>query len=102
MWRRGILPPNTAVSQAEARFRNPISRTLSPDTEDDPRMPSLSDFLKQLSPDEVVEIVESADLDYFPTALVLELEKRRRARARDARRSHDGPARPLPPPAHLA
>jgi 2,5-furandicarboxylate decarboxylase 1 len=42
-------------------------------------MPSLSDFLKQLSPDEVLEIVEPADLDYLPTALVLELEKRRRA-----------------------
>ena len=27
-------------------------------------MPSLSDYLKQLSPDEVVEIVEPADLDY--------------------------------------
>jgi UbiD family decarboxylase len=42
-------------------------------------MPSLSDFLKQLSPDEVLEIVEPVDLDYFPTALVLELEKRQRA-----------------------
>ena len=42
-------------------------------------MPSLSDFLKQLSPDEVVEIVEPADVDYFSTALVLELEKRGRA-----------------------
>lgn len=54
-------------------------------------MPSLSDFLKQLSPNEIVEIVEPADLDYFPTALVLELEKRRRSRAGDARRSHNGP-----------
>jgi 2,5-furandicarboxylate decarboxylase 1 len=42
-------------------------------------MPSLADFLKQLSPDEVLEIVEPADLDYLPTALVLELEKRQRA-----------------------
>ena len=42
-------------------------------------MPSLSDFLKQLSPDEVLEVVEPVDLDYFPTALVLELEKRQRA-----------------------
>jgi UbiD family decarboxylase len=42
-------------------------------------MPSLSDFLKQLSPDEVLEIVEPVDLDYLPTALVLELEKRQRA-----------------------
>jgi len=42
-------------------------------------MPSLSDFLKQLSPNEVVEIVEPVDLDYLPTALVLELEKRQRA-----------------------
>ena len=42
-------------------------------------MPSLADFLKQLDPNEVLEIVEPTDLDYFPTALVLEMEKRQRA-----------------------
>lgn len=42
-------------------------------------MPSLADFLKQLDPKEVLEIVEPTDLDYFPTALVLELEKRQRS-----------------------
>ena len=42
-------------------------------------MPSLADFLKQLDPNEVLEIVEPTDLDYLPTALVLEMEKRQRA-----------------------
>jgi UbiD family decarboxylase len=42
-------------------------------------MPSLADFLKQLAPSEVVEITDPVDLDYFPTALVLELEKRQRS-----------------------
>lgn len=41
-------------------------------------MPSLADFLKQLEPSEVLEIVDPVDLDYFPTALSLELEKRQR------------------------
>jgi UbiD family decarboxylase len=41
-------------------------------------MPSLSDFLKQLPPEETFSITEPVDLDYFPTALVLELEKRQR------------------------
>jgi 2,5-furandicarboxylate decarboxylase 1 len=41
-------------------------------------MPSLSDFLRQLPPEEAFSITEPADLDYFPTALVLELEKRQR------------------------
>ncbi len=41
-------------------------------------MPSLSDFLRQLPPEEAFNITEPVDLDYFPTALVLELEKRQR------------------------
>ena len=41
-------------------------------------MPSLSDFLRQLPPEEAFSITEPVDLDYFPTALVLELEKRQR------------------------
>jgi 2,5-furandicarboxylate decarboxylase 1 len=41
-------------------------------------MPSLSDFLAQLSADEVLRIAEPADPDYLPTALVLEMEKRQR------------------------
>lgn len=41
-------------------------------------MPSLSDFLQQLPPEEILRVPEPADLDYLPTALTLELEKRRR------------------------
>lgn len=41
-------------------------------------MPSLADFLKQLEPHEVMEVVDPVDLDYVPTALVLELERRQR------------------------
>ena len=41
-------------------------------------MPSLSDFLSQLPVEEVLRISEPVDLDYFPTALVLELEKHQR------------------------
>ena len=41
-------------------------------------MPSLADFLQQLPPEEILRITEPADLDYFPTALILELEKRQR------------------------
>ncbi|HEY7676280.1 MAG TPA: UbiD family decarboxylase [Candidatus Methylomirabilis sp.] len=40
-------------------------------------MPSLSDFLDRLPPDEVLRIPEPVPLDYHPTALVLELERRR-------------------------
>jgi len=41
-------------------------------------MPSLSDFLSQLPAEEVLRISEPVDLDYFPTALALELEKHQR------------------------
>ena len=41
-------------------------------------MPSLSDFLNQLPPEDVLRIAEPVNLDYFPTALVFELEKRKR------------------------
>jgi UbiD family decarboxylase len=41
-------------------------------------MPSLSDYLDSLPADDVLRISESTDLDYLPTALVLELEKRKR------------------------
>ncbi len=41
-------------------------------------MPSLPDFLDQLPADEILYIAEPVNLDYFPTALVLELEKRKR------------------------
>jgi UbiD family decarboxylase len=39
-------------------------------------MPSLAEFLAQLPPDDVRRIEEPVDLDYVPTALVLELERR--------------------------
>ncbi len=41
-------------------------------------MPALADFLQQLPPEEILRIAEPTDLDYFPTALVLELEERQR------------------------
>jgi UbiD family decarboxylase len=41
-------------------------------------MPSLTDFLGQLPPEEILRISEPVDLDYFPTALILELERRKR------------------------
>lgn len=40
-------------------------------------MPSLSTFLQQLPDDEVLRLTTPVDLDHFPTALVLELEKRK-------------------------
>ena len=40
-------------------------------------MQSLSSFLDQLSRDEILRINEPVDLDYFPTALTLELDKRK-------------------------
>jgi 2,5-furandicarboxylate decarboxylase 1 len=39
---------------------------------------SLQSFLDELPPDELMTIAEEVDLDYFPTALVLELEKKKR------------------------
>jgi 2,5-furandicarboxylate decarboxylase 1 len=40
--------------------------------------PSLRTFLAELPEDEVLRISEPLDLDFLPTALILELEKRRR------------------------
>ena len=42
--------------------------------------PSLRSFLAELPEDEVLRITGSIDLDFLPTALVLELEKRHRTR----------------------
>jgi hypothetical protein len=39
---------------------------------------SLRTFLDGLPSDEVLHISDEIDLDYFPTALVLELEKKKR------------------------
>jgi 2,5-furandicarboxylate decarboxylase 1 len=39
---------------------------------------SLRTFLDELPPDEILHISDEIDLDYFPTALVLELEKKKR------------------------
>lgn len=41
-------------------------------------MPSLHDYLDSLPAEDVLRISEPTDLDYLPTALVLELEKRKR------------------------
>jgi len=41
-------------------------------------MPSLVDFLQQLPPEEILRISDPVELDYLPTALVLEMEKRQR------------------------
>ncbi len=41
-------------------------------------MPSLNDYLDSLPAEDVLRISEPTDLDYLPTALVLELEKRKR------------------------
>ena len=41
-------------------------------------MASLAEFLQQLPDSEVLRITEPMALDYFPTALVLELERRKR------------------------
>ena len=40
--------------------------------------PSLRTFLAELPEDEIFRISEPTELDFLPTALVLELEKRRR------------------------
>src|SRR2546423_8292718 len=40
--------------------------------------PSLRSFLAELPDDDVLRISEPIELDYLPTALILELEKRRR------------------------
>src|SRR5262245_46151831 len=40
--------------------------------------PSLRSFLAELPEDDILRISEPMELDYLPTALVLELEKRRR------------------------
>src|SRR5260370_19822533 len=40
--------------------------------------PSLRSFLAELPKQEILRIAEPMELDYLPTALVLELEKRRR------------------------
>ena len=40
--------------------------------------PSLRTFLADLPADEILQISEAIELDFLPTALILELEKRRR------------------------
>ena len=40
--------------------------------------PSLRTFLAELPEDDVLRISEPLELDFLPTALILELEKRRR------------------------
>ena len=44
--------------------------------------PSLRGFLAELPDEDILRIAEPMELDYLPTALVLELEKRRRTPAR--------------------
>jgi UbiD family decarboxylase len=49
-----------------------------PDRNAAAQSPSLRSFLAELSDDDVLRISEPMELDYLPTALILELEKRRR------------------------
>src|ERR1700704_5827450 len=49
-----------------------------PDRNADAQSPSLRSFLAELPDDDVRRISEPMELDYLPTALILELEKRRR------------------------
>ena len=41
-------------------------------------MLSLAEFLNQLPPEDLFPVTEPVNLDYHPTVLVLELEKRKR------------------------
>jgi UbiD family decarboxylase len=49
-----------------------------PDRSAGAQSPSLRSFLAGLPDDDILRIVEPMELDYLPTALILELEKRRR------------------------
>ena len=55
--------------------------------------PSLRSFLAELPEEEIVRIADPMELDYLPTALILELEKRRRTPVVNL---YSGPDRPRP------